>query len=130
LERSFRAVSIYDRSGSGFYRLLVDLTSGRIEEDVTKIKRAAALAYRRQYGRLHPRLYERLQQMGDEEELLVAIWSGTPPSRSQAQLYAALAARFSEAAEALARSGIPFDVGDPALAERIRGVCIQMLAED
>jgi hypothetical protein len=68
--------------------------------------------------------------MGDEEELLVAIWSGTPPSRSQAQLYAALAARFSEAAEALARSGIPFDVGDPALAERIRGVCIQMLAED
>jgi len=47
LERSFRAVSIYDRGGSGFYRLLVDLASGEIEEDVTKIERAAALAYHR-----------------------------------------------------------------------------------
>ena len=130
LGRSFRAVSIYDRGGSGFYRLLVDLASGESEEDVTKIERAAALAYHRRYGRLHPRLYERLQQMGDEEELPVAIWSGMPPGRSQAQLYAALAARFPEAAEALARSGIPFDVGDPALADRIRDAYIQMLTED
>ena len=130
LGRNFRAVTIHDRGGTGFYPLLVDLDNDRIEEDVPAIERAAAAAYRARYGKFHPALYERLQQIDDDEVLPVAIWSGAPPGRSQAQLYMTLAAHFPEAMEALARSGIPFDVGDSALAERIREAYIQMLAED
>ncbi len=130
LDRAFRAVAIYDSGGSGFYHLLVDLADGRIETDLAAIEQAATLALRARYGRLHPTLYERLQQIGDDEELPVAIWSEARPVRTQAQLYAELARRFPAAAAALARSGVPFDVGDAALADQILGAYIQMLSED
>ncbi len=130
LRRSFRAVTVHDRGGTGFYQLLVDLENGRIEADVPAIERATAAAYRARYGRLHPALYERLQPIGDDEVLPVAIWGEAPPGRSRQQLYTELAARFPEAAIALARSGNPFDVGDQILADRIRGVYLGLLEED
>lgn len=130
LGRSFRAVTIHDRGGTGFYQLLVDLEDGRIEEDVSAIEQAATAAYRARYGKLHPALYERLQQVRDEEILPVAIWSAAPPQRNRQQLYAELAARFPEAAAALAHTGNPFDVGNPALADRIRAVYMDLLEED
>jgi subtilisin family serine protease len=130
LRRNFRAVTIHDLGGTGFYQLLVDLADSRIEEDVPTIERAAAAAYQARYGKLQSALYERLQQVGDNEALPVAIWSGTPPGRDRQQLYAELAARFPEAAAALARSGHPFDVGDPILADRIRAVYLGLLGED
>ncbi len=130
LRRSFRAATIHDRGGTGFYQLLVDLADRRIEEDVPAIERAATLALRARYGRLHPTLYARLQKIGDDEELSVAIWSEARPMRSQAQRYTEVARRFPEAAAALARSGVPFDVANSALAERIRDAYTQMLVED
>lgn len=130
LQRSFRAVTIHDRGGTGFYQLLVDLADSRVEEDVPTIERAAAAAYLARYGKLQSALYERLQRVGDDEVLPVTIWNGTRPGRDQQQLYAELAARFPEAAAALTRSGNPFDVGDSTLADRIRAAYMGLLTED
>ncbi|MBN1136291.1 MAG: S8 family serine peptidase [Anaerolineae bacterium] len=131
--RTFRAVTIFDvRSTSGReYNLLVDLKDGYIEEDVNGVEAAENAAYNAKYSKLHPALYERLQQVGDDDVLPIAIWvAPVAGGRTQEQVYAELAARYPEAAAAMERSGKPFDVADPAKAQEIWQAYWQMVTDD
>jgi len=121
LGRKFQVVTILDARPEGrFYSLLVDLDSGRIEEDLAAVRAAEERAYLDRYGKLEPALYRRLQEIDDDEALPVAIWVAGEPQHSQKDLFAAVAAQFPEAQAALSRSGKPWDVEDPELAARIK----------
>ena len=121
LGRKFQVVTILDTRPEGrFYSLLVDLDSGRIEEELAAIRAAEERAYLDRYGKLEPTLYRRLQEIDDDEALPVAIWVAGKPQHSQEDLFAAVAAQFPEAQAALSRSDKPWDMEDPELAARIK----------
>jgi hypothetical protein len=135
--RSFRALVIVDRrppqvTGERFaYNLLIDLATGEIVEDINAVQAAEDAAYRDKYGKLHPTLYDRLQEVTDDTMLPVAIWvAGSAEQRTEAEYYAELAARFPAAAEALARGTKPMDVEDPELSQAIQEAYNQLRAED
>jgi hypothetical protein len=114
------------------YKLLVDLKSGHIEEDISALMAAETQAYQKRYGKLQPALYERLQVLKDDEALPVAIWltSGTEQSLAELQKMAFdyLAAKYLEAREAMKRFGKPIDVADPELRQRIENEYLAFLA--
>jgi len=131
--RAFRAVTILDiRTTEGqAYSVLVDLVDGHIEEDVNGVEAAEEAAYQARYGKFHPSLYERLQKVGDDDLLPVAIWvAGDAKVRTREEVFAELAARYPEVATAMEHGRKPFEVDDPALAQEIRGEYRRMLAED
>jgi hypothetical protein len=131
--RKFRAFTVLDTrtSQSPSYSFLIDIATGKIEEDVAAVRAAEDAASSNKYGKLQPALYDRLQQVTDDTVLPIAIWLAPRSNqRTIPQVYAELAARFPEAAQALAKGGKPFDVNDPALAERIQQAYDQLLAED
>jgi len=130
LGRTFQAVTILDTESDRFFQVLVDLKSGQVEERAA-IEEAEEQHHRAKYGKLQPALYERLQQMREDEMITVTIWVVAPPGKSlseqQDAAFATLAARYPEAQEAMERSGKPMDVDDPALAERIYEEYMQIL---
>lgn len=130
--RTFRFVYIVDDSEGEFreFPVLVDLADGRIETDLAAIQAAEAEAHRAKYGKLDPRLYDRLQASRGDEFIPVAIWVVSGNARTEAQRYADVAAQFPEASVALASGGVPWAVADPALAARIRQTYRRMLAEE
>jgi hypothetical protein len=132
-DRKFRAFTVLDTRTpqSPSYSFLIEITTGKIEEDVAAVRAAEDTASSKKYGKLQPALYDRLQQVNDTTVLPIAIWlAPRSDQRTVPQVYVELAARFPKAAQALAKGGKPFDVADPALAERIRQAHEQMLAED
>jgi hypothetical protein len=131
--RTFRDILILDvRTTEGQeYSVLVDLADGRIEDDLNAIEDAEENAYRAKYGKFHPSLYERLQEIGDDDLLPVAFWvAGNAQVRTQEEVFAELAARHPEAVRALEREGVPWAVDNADLAEEIRAEYRQMRAED
>ncbi len=131
--RTFRAFTVLDTRTpqSPSYSFLIDMATGKVEEDVAAVRAAEEAASSNKYGKLQSALYDRLQQVTDETVLPVAIWLAPRANqRTVPQVYAELAARFPEAAQALAKGTKPFDVDDPALAERIRQAYDQLRAED
>jgi hypothetical protein len=131
--RKFQALTVLDTrtAQSPSYSFLIDTTSRKIEEDVVAVRAAEDAASSNKYGKLQPALYERLRQVTNDTILPIAIWLAPRSNqRTDPQVYAELAARFPEAAQALAKGGKPFDVNAPALAERIRQAYDQLLAED
>ncbi len=130
LGRTFQAVTVLDLESGRFYQLLVDRSSGQVEEQAT-VEAAEEQRHRAQYGKLQPVLYERLQAMEDDEVVTVILWAVAPSGKSlaeqQSAIFAELAARYPEAQAAMEQSGKPMDVADPALAERIHGEYVQML---
>jgi len=132
LGRQFQVVTILDNRPKGqVYKLLVDLRSGRVEEDISALLAEEARAHESRYGKLQPALYERLQSLNDDETLPVAIWVAAGPGQSlaeqQAAAFATLAARYPEVRAALERFGKPMDVNDPALRQRIEAEYIELL---
>lgn len=132
LDRQFQVVTIWDTRPQGqIYKLLVDLQSGRIEEDVSALLAAETRAHESRYGKLQPALYERLQGLNDDETLPVAVWVAAGPGQSLAEQQiaasATLAARYPEVRAALERFGKPMDVSDPALRQRIEAEYIELL---
>jgi len=76
-------------------------------------------------------LYERLQEVGDDDLLPVAIWvAGSAKVRTQEEVFAELAAQYPEVAAAIERGRKPFEVDNPALARGIREEYRRMRAED
>jgi len=130
LGRQFVALTIFDQVGHRSFKLLVDLKDGNVVDDVAAMEQAEAEASRANYGKLQPALYERLQTVDDKEELPVAIWVGGKYGRTTEELYAALASRYPEVRDALARHSSPFDVRDSALSHRIQNEYEQMSQED
>ena len=107
--------------GSPIYSLVLDPSTGQFSENgLDTIEAAETAAAEAMYGKFEPSLYNRLQTASEEELLPVRIGvAGDDEMRSQEELYAELAARYPEAAQAMAQSGKPFDVADPVLAEEI-----------
>jgi len=128
----FQVVTLLDNRPNGIaYKVLVDLTNNRIVEDEAALRRAEAEAYRHRYGKLEPALYERMQSLHEDDVLPVAIWMVARPGQTLAEqqqaAFATLAARYPEAAAAMARSGAPFDVDDRALAGRIYAEYLELM---
>lgn len=130
LGRRYMTYTILDRVGRRSFPLLIDLADNSVVDDVMAVQWAEAQAQVAKYGKLDPTLYERLQTAGKDEALPVAIWVGGQRGRSEEELYAALAERYPEAREALARHRLPFDVPDRALARRIEDDYLHMRQDD
>lgn len=134
LGRQFQVVTVLDTRPQGqAYKLLVDLRSGRIEEEVSTLLAAEARAHQARYGKLQRALYERLQSLDDEETLPVAIWVAASPGQSlaeqQATAFAVLADRYPEVREVMEHFGKPMDVSDSALRQRIESEYLALLAD-
>lgn len=129
--RTFQVVTVLDMRSGRFFDLLVDLSNGRIEEDIAAIQAAEERAYRARYGKLQPALYERLQTMCDDDTVPIAVWiAGTSHNHlaeQQAAAFASLTAKYPQARVALERSGKPMDVDDPLLARQIETEYILLL---
>ena len=133
LGRQFQVVTALDARPQGqVYKLLVDLQSGRIEEDVSALLAAEARAHQSRYSKLQTVLYERLQTLKDDETLPVAIWVAASPGQSlaeqQATAFAVLAARYLEVREVIERFDKPMDVSDPELRQRVESEYLALLA--
>jgi hypothetical protein len=125
-------VTLLDTRPRGeIYKLLVDLSDGRIEEDISALLNAETQAYQAEYGRLEIALYNRLQEIGENDTLPVAIWIAPQPGQTasdlQQTIFTALAAKYPEAREAMERSGKPMDVDNPELAAQIEAEYVAML---
>jgi hypothetical protein len=132
LGRRFQVVTLLDTRPQGqVYKLLVDLQSGQIGEDVSALLAAEDQARQSRYGKLQPALYQRLQTLRDDEPLPVAIWIAAGPGQSlaeqQAAAFATVAAKYPEAQEAMQRSGKPMDVSDPVLARQIEAEYVALI---
>lgn len=87
-------------------------------------------AAQEKYGKLEPALYERLQEIGEEELLPVAFWfTAGPDSLSREEINNILVSRYPEAAQALAKWGEPWAVEDPELRREIRDAYRQLRDE-
>ncbi len=124
LERQFQVVTLLDtRLNGAVYKLLVDLADGEVIEDLASLAQAEAQAQLAHYGKLDPRLAERLSLLQDDDTLPVAIWIAAPAGKSlaevQQEVFLLLAARYPEARTAMENSGKPMDVPDRALSDKI-----------
>ncbi len=131
LDRKFRAVTILDtRPGGRFYKLLVDVNNGRVEEDLAALRDAEEKAYLKRYGKLQIALHKRLQEIGDDAMLPVAVWVASDIPRSDDEIQKSIAARFPEAQAALQRSGKLWDVENLELARQIKAEYNRLSAAD
>ena len=133
LGRQFQVVTLVDRRPQGqVYKLLVDLRDGRIEEDISALMAAEGHAQQSQYGKLHPSLSNRLQALGDDDVLPVAVWITATPGQSladqQKAVFAILAIKYPEAQAAMQHGRVPMDVNEPQLAKRIEAEYIALLS--
>lgn len=131
LGRSFQAVTLLDQQQGGrFFEVLVDLATGQVE-DRAAVEAAEQQVLRARYGKLQPPLYQRLQAIQDEDRITVTIWVAAEPgkdlSKAQATAFAALAARYPQAAAAMERGGKPMDVADRKLAGQIYREYVEIL---
>jgi len=132
LGRSFQLVTILDiRTEEGQeYALLVDLTDGTIEEDIEALKEAEQAAKIEKYGKLHPALYERLPEAGEDERLPVAIWpTAGPETKTRSDIFNILIAQYPQAAQAIEKWGEPWAVDDPELSREIHEAYYQLRDE-
>lgn len=123
LERSYSYITIYHTQpeDTQLFSLLVDPTTLEIEPDYNAMRDAENAARRARYGKLEPTLHERLKKIGDDEEILVAIWlAHSEAERSFDEIVAAVVARYPAAEEALAERGFLWAVDDPELAVAIQ----------
>lgn len=135
LGQKFQVVTLVDNRPEGeVYKLLVDLTNGRVEEDVSALLAAEVRAHQARYGKLQPALHERLQTLKDNDTLPVAVWVAVRPGKAlanqQEAAFATLAVRYPEAKAALERSGKPMDVDDSELAQRIEADYVALMNTD
>jgi hypothetical protein len=118
-----------DEKSGRAYGVLVDKNDRSFVDDIEQLKAAEQSLTWNKYGKLDPALYERLQALGPEDKvsILVRIAAQT---RTQAELYAELAAAHPEAQAALAREGNPMAVGDYALAMQLENEYVELIEAD
>ena len=130
LGRTYRAFSFLDTRQRHIYKLMVDISTGMVVEDIESVEseeQDAALAY---YGKLEPTLHQRLSTARADDKLTVAIWVAGTPRRSRGQLLAELAAQFPSIAPLLRSGRSYFDLEDRQLAERVHIAYMQMAGAD
>lgn len=82
------------------------------------------------YDKFDRPLYERLQTVGEQDLLPVAIWVNGARGRSEEELQQILAARHPEVREALARHETILSLSDPVLIQRVKKEYEQLKQED
>jgi len=133
LGRSYTLVTIIHDQPDNFrsFSLLVDPMNGQVEEDVNSVHAAEAEALRAKYGKLEPALYDRLQAIGDDEHLVIAIWAAhTAEERTPEAIAAEVASLYPEAAKALAEQGVAWAIADPDLCAEIEQKYNQLLTDE
>lgn len=115
------------------FKLYVDLLTGEVFENRQELWEQEEQAYQAQYGKLEIMLYERLQNLNNEDELPVAIWVVAEPGKTlsdlQATIYADLVAEYPEAQTAIEAYGKPMAVEDSALAKEINDEYLSRVAQ-
>jgi subtilisin family serine protease len=132
LGRNFQVVTVVDTRPSGqVYKLLVDLKSGSVEENISNLLAAEGRAQQARYGKLEPALYKRLQDLESDDSIPVGIWiANEAGTDSQVSLFKTLGAKFPEAQNALRRFGKPMDVDNPYLAKQIEAEYVSLLTSE
>ncbi len=130
LGKTFWFVTAQNLEGDQWYSVMVNLADGSFVDDIETLEQAEQEAHFAKYGKLEPALFDRLESMKPDDKVMVAIWVVDNPKRSREELFAALATKHPEARAALERSGKPFDVGDPQLANALEAEYVKMLEED
>ncbi len=104
------------------YKVLIDIDTGEISEDLQALRQAEEEARMLKYGKLETSLFDMLQEADDDDEIFpVAIWAAEYDKRlSPPELYDILAARYPQAAEAIAEGRRPWRVEDKELSKEIR----------
>lgn len=133
LGETFQFVSVIDvrRVEHNTYDVLVDLATGELVDDPETIRAAEETAHQEKYGKLHPRLYQRLQEVGDDVQLPVTFWVAPDlDGRSREEIIAIVAAKYPEVDEAMARWGYPWAVSDNELRDQIEAEYMRLEAEE
>lgn len=135
LGRKFQVVTLIDTRPDGqIYKLLVDMADNKIEENISALLDSEAQAYESQYGKFKPDLFQRLQELGDNDILAVAVWMASQPQKTladlQATAFAIVAGKYPEAQAAIERSSKPMDVDDPELAQRIEAEYMALINDE
>ncbi len=103
------------------YRVLIDIDTGEISEDLQALRQAEEEARMQKYDKLETGLFDMLQEADDDEIFPVAIWAAEyDKSLSPSELYDILAARYPQAAQAMAEGRKPWRVEDGELSKEIR----------
>ena len=132
LGRRFQVVSMLDpRPGGEGYKMLVDLDTGEIITDIVSLDEEENAARFAKYGKYDQSLHEELQTLKDEDLVKVVIWvtseSGEDMYQIEAEAFAALADKYPEAKAAMEKSGVPYDVEDDELRDKLHQEYIQLI---
>ncbi len=80
---AYWAVSALDtgKAGGGWYKVMVDLDSGMVVDDIEAVEQAEEAARATRYDKLDPALAERLAILGSDDRVPVAVWAAGGPKR-------------------------------------------------
>lgn len=130
LGKNYWFVTVADAKSGVIYKVMMDLNDNTFIDNVWFIDKEEESALFAQYGKLEPSLYERLQGMGPDDKVEVAIWFTGDPTRTDKERYGILASQYPEAKEALDHSDKPFGVNDLELNRKLEAEYQKMLADD
>ncbi len=142
LKEHYWVADVFNHQTEDSYEVLVNMSDGSFVDSLAILQAEESSAQQEKYGILEPALYERLQTMGDLDEVKVAIWVRSK-QRPYEEMVAEMAARFPDVQEALENNRDVLDIQSDDL-EHIREVKkawmeiqtrdantqIQMLAEE
>ncbi len=132
---TFEAIVVQDTSPYGrVFKTLVDMSSGEVTEDVSGLRQQKQNAKQARYGKLEPRLHEKLETLNESDKLPVIVWLVSADGRSQSQREKVaaekLAHKYPEAKKAMENSGKPMDVENPELAQQIHKEYVELMREN
>ena len=133
LERNYVYVTVHYNAPAQFhlYSVLVDPVTKTVEPDYNAVRAAEHAAYYSKYGKFEPALYDRLQQISEDELLPVTIWAAhTNEDSSYEQIVAEVISRYPEAEETFNETSVLWMVKDANLSMEIRGYYEQLLKEN
>ena len=119
--------------GARIYHVYVDPETGETFESDRSLWEEEIAAHEAKYGKMGVDLYERLQEMEEDELINVGIWAAAEPEESLAAVQASadevLAARHPEAQEAMDRFDDPLAVPDATLRAQLQREYIAIVEE-
>lgn len=122
LGKSFQAFTIFDNQSNQIFELLVDTQTKEVYE-ADFLENWERQVTQEKYGKLAPSLYEYLQHKAITDKVMVLVWSKPQQGQSLAEreiiATAVLAAKYPQAATAVAQSLKPMSVDNPQLANQI-----------
>jgi hypothetical protein len=132
LGKDFWAVKVDDRENHQTYGVWVDKEDGSFVDNVETLQLTEKEAYHNIYGKLEISLWELLQGMKDEDEVIVAIWVVSGSTTSKEEIYTELASKYPEVQKTLEHTGNLdwLEVDDPDLINEIENAYSEILAKN